>query len=98
MQRGQALPHLALTIAKKTLTTGAIERCPRAKATAQAGDRASRNADEQPISAPLRHWKLIVAISLFASTATYGALKIVPSSYKSTVEILLFDPQRQIDA
>ena len=50
------------------------------------------------ISAPLRHWKLIVAIPLFASTATYGALKIVPSSYKSTVEILIFDPQRQIDA
>jgi exopolysaccharide transport family protein len=46
----------------------------------------------------LRHWKLIIAIPLFTVMATYGALKLVPSYYKSTAEILIFDPQRQIDA
>jgi capsular exopolysaccharide synthesis family protein len=46
----------------------------------------------------LRRWKLITAITLFAVIATYSALKFVPSVYKSTVEILVFDPQRQIDA
>jgi polysaccharide biosynthesis transport protein len=50
----------------------------------------------------LRRWKLITAITLSALIATYGVLKLVPSLvpslYKSTVEILIFDPQRQIDA
>jgi uncharacterized protein involved in exopolysaccharide biosynthesis len=46
----------------------------------------------------LRRWKLISAITLLALSATYGVLAIVPSLYKSTVEILVFDPQRQIDA
>ena len=46
----------------------------------------------------LRRWKLITAITLSALTATYGVLQFVPSLYKSTVEILVFDPQRQIDA
>jgi succinoglycan biosynthesis transport protein ExoP len=46
----------------------------------------------------LRRWKLIAAITLSALIATYGVLKLVPSVYKSTVEILVFDPQRQIDA
>ena len=46
----------------------------------------------------LRRWKLITVITLFATTATYGALKIVPSRYKSTVEILVYDPQQQINA
>ena len=48
--------------------------------------------------AVLRRWKLITAITLFALIATYGVLKLVPSLYQSTVEILVFDPQRQIDA
>jgi len=48
--------------------------------------------------AVLRRWKLITAVTLFALIATYGVLKFVPSVYKSTVEILVFDPQRQIDA
>ena len=30
--------------------------------------------------------------------ATYGVVKLLPSQYKSTVEILVYDPQRQIDA
>jgi capsular exopolysaccharide synthesis family protein len=46
----------------------------------------------------LRRWKLIIAVALPALIATYGALKLMPSVYKSTVEILVFDPQRQIDA
>lgn len=52
--------------------------------------------------AVLRRWKLITAITLSALIATYGVLKLVPSLtpslYKSTVEILVFDPQGQIDA
>jgi succinoglycan biosynthesis transport protein ExoP len=44
----------------------------------------------------LRHWKLITAVGAFALTATYCALKIVPTSYKSTGQILVFDPQRQV--
>jgi polysaccharide biosynthesis transport protein len=54
------------------------------------------------LAAVLRRWKLIAAITLAALIATYGVLKLVPSLtpslYKSTVEILVFDPQRQIDA
>jgi polysaccharide biosynthesis transport protein len=50
------------------------------------------------LAAVLRRWKLITAITLFALIATYGVLKLVPSLYKSTVEILVFDPQQQIDA
>jgi succinoglycan biosynthesis transport protein ExoP len=50
------------------------------------------------VTAALRRWKLISAITLSASIATYGVLKLVPSLYKSTVEILIYDPQRQIDA
>jgi succinoglycan biosynthesis transport protein ExoP len=54
------------------------------------------------LAAVLRHWKLIAAITLSALIATYGALKLVPSLtpslYVSTVEILVFDPQGQIDA
>jgi capsular exopolysaccharide synthesis family protein len=47
----------------------------------------------------LRRWKLVVAIALSVSIATYGVVKlIVPSRYKSTVEILVYDPQQQIDA
>ena len=46
----------------------------------------------------LRRWKLITLTTLLAVIATYGALKLVPSLYKSTTEILVFDPQRQIDA
>jgi succinoglycan biosynthesis transport protein ExoP len=45
----------------------------------------------------LRRWKLITVVTLFALTATYGVLKGLPSLYKSTVEILVFDPQRQMD-
>ena len=48
--------------------------------------------------AVLRRWKLVASIALAALIATYGVLKFVPLKYKSTVEILVYDPQRQIDA
>jgi uncharacterized protein involved in exopolysaccharide biosynthesis len=41
--------------------------------------------------------KLISAISLSALIVTYGVLKLVPPLYKSTVEILVLDPQGRID-
>jgi polysaccharide biosynthesis transport protein len=51
------------------------------------------------LRAVLRRWKLVAAITLSTLFATYGVVKlIVPSRYKSTVEILVFDPQQQIDA
>ena len=48
--------------------------------------------------AALRRWKLITVITLCSLIATYGVLKLMPSRYKSTVEILVYDPQQQIDA
>src|SRR5215472_11545569 len=50
------------------------------------------------LAAVLRHWKLITAVTLSVSVATYGVVKFVPRLYKSTVEILVYDPQGQIDA
>jgi polysaccharide biosynthesis transport protein len=50
------------------------------------------------LAAVLRRWKLITAITLSALIVTYSALKLVPSRYQSTVEILAYDPQLQIDA
>src|SRR5579864_6791832 len=44
-----------------------------------------------------RRWRLIVAIPVVALIATYGVLAMVPSLYKSTVEVLLFDPHTQLD-
>ncbi len=46
----------------------------------------------------LRRWKLITTIALCVLITTYGGLKFLPSQYKSTVEILVYDPQRQMDA
>ena len=47
----------------------------------------------------LGRWKLVAAIALSVMIATYGVVKLsVPSQYKSTVEILVYDPQQQIDA
>jgi polysaccharide biosynthesis transport protein len=51
------------------------------------------------LRAVLRRWKLVAVITLCTLIATYGVVKlIVPSRYKSTVEILVYDPQQQIDA
>jgi polysaccharide biosynthesis transport protein len=47
----------------------------------------------------LRRWKFVAVITLAALVATYSVVKlIVPTRYKSTVEILVYDPQQQIDA
>src|ERR1700746_2909845 len=45
----------------------------------------------------LRRWKLLAMVPLFAMIATYGIMRKVPSIYRSSVEILVFNPQRQID-
>lgn len=46
----------------------------------------------------LRRWKLIAVATVLALVATYGVVRLLPLSYKSTVEILVYDPQRQIDS
>jgi capsular exopolysaccharide synthesis family protein len=47
----------------------------------------------------LRRWKLVAGVTLCTSIAAYSVVKLlVPSQYKSTVEILIYDPQQQIDA
>ena len=45
----------------------------------------------------LRHWKVIVIIPTISLIVAYGILKFVPVLYKSSTEILAFDPQRQIE-
>jgi polysaccharide biosynthesis transport protein len=51
------------------------------------------------LRAVLRRWKLVAAVTLTVLIATYAVVKlIVPAQYKSTVEILLYDPEQQIDA
>jgi polysaccharide biosynthesis transport protein len=49
------------------------------------------------LAAVLQRWKLICAVTLSISIATYGALQLLPPPYKSTVAILVYDPQGQID-
>jgi capsular exopolysaccharide synthesis family protein len=48
--------------------------------------------------AVLRRWKLIAVTTVAALAATYGVMRFVPPVYKSTAEILVYDPQRQIDS
>jgi succinoglycan biosynthesis transport protein ExoP len=43
------------------------------------------------------HWKMIVTVLMTAFLGTYCLLLVVPRVYKSTVEILIFDPEQQID-
>src|SRR5262249_42858130 len=60
-----------------------------------AGGPQASSADLRSIfGPPLRHWKLTVIITLFSLLMGYGVLRMVPSLYKSTVEVLIFDPQR----
>lgn len=42
-----------------------------------------------------RHWKLLALLPLAVMAATYGALRLVPPQYQSTVEILVVDPKQQ---
>jgi polysaccharide biosynthesis transport protein len=46
----------------------------------------------------LPRWKLIFAMPVLTLLATYGVLKVVPRVYQATVEILVFDPHRQVDS
>jgi capsular exopolysaccharide synthesis family protein len=48
-------------------------------------------------AAVVRRWKLITALTLPALMATHGVVKLARPLYQSTVEILVVDPQRQID-
>ena len=48
--------------------------------------------------AALRRWKLIAVATVSVLAATYGLMRFVPPVYKSTAEILVYDPQRQIDS
>jgi polysaccharide biosynthesis transport protein len=41
-------------------------------------------------------WKLVIGVPLLTLLFTCGVLRIVPQVYKSTVEILIFDPQEQV--
>jgi len=50
------------------------------------------------LRASLRRWKLIAFCACAGVAITYGLLKAVPPIYKSTADILIFDPQRQIDS
>jgi polysaccharide biosynthesis transport protein len=51
------------------------------------------------LAAVLRRWKVVTFMTLASFIVTMMAVKlVVPPRYKSTVEILVYDPQRQIDA
>jgi len=45
----------------------------------------------------LRRWKLIIFTTVLALVSMHGVLKVLPSLYKSTVEILIFDSRQQVD-
>lgn len=45
----------------------------------------------------LRHRKLIVLVPLLSLVAAFGALQLISPVYKSTVDVLVFDPQQQLD-
>lgn len=45
----------------------------------------------------LRRWKMITVVMLLSLSVIYGILKVVPSTYKSTVEILIYDPQGRME-
>jgi capsular exopolysaccharide synthesis family protein len=44
------------------------------------------------------HWKLITAIPALSLIAAYCVLMMVLPVYKSTVELLVFDPRQQVDS
>ncbi len=49
------------------------------------------------IAALAGRWKLILAIPVLCLTATFLVLNCIPAVYQSSVEILIFDPQWQIE-
>src|ERR1700680_3062214 len=46
----------------------------------------------------LCHWRLIAGVLTIALLATYSIIRVVPQTYKSTAQILVNDPQRQMDS
>src|SRR3954452_24240728 len=50
------------------------------------------------LSALVRRWKLIAVTTVLTLAVTYGAVRLMPVNYKAKVDILVYDPQRQIDA
>jgi succinoglycan biosynthesis transport protein ExoP len=49
------------------------------------------------LSGVLRRWKLVVIVPVLTIIATYGVIRWMPTLYQSDVEILVFDPESQID-
>src|SRR5271156_1356350 len=49
------------------------------------------------LGAVSRRWKLVTTIPVLLLLLTCGVMKALPVAYQSTVEILIFDPQGQID-
>lgn len=49
------------------------------------------------LNAVLRRWKLITIILMLALIATNGVLRVMPTIYESSAQILVFDPESQID-
>lgn len=49
------------------------------------------------IGALAQRWKLILAVPAICLTVTFFVLRCIPPVYQSSVEILLFDPQWQIE-
>jgi succinoglycan biosynthesis transport protein ExoP len=45
----------------------------------------------------VRRWRFLFAIPMLVLFLTYGFMKTIPPLYTSSVEILVFDPQRQVD-
>jgi succinoglycan biosynthesis transport protein ExoP len=46
----------------------------------------------------LPRWKMILAMPVLTLLATYGVLKVIPSVYQSTAEILVFDPHNEVNS
>src|ERR1051326_3707815 len=44
----------------------------------------------------LRRWKFITVIALWCLLAAFGLLQTLPTLYKASVDVLIFDPQQQI--
>jgi succinoglycan biosynthesis transport protein ExoP len=44
------------------------------------------------------HWKLITVMPVLSLIVAYGVLMVVPTVYKSTIELLIFDPRQQVDS
>ncbi len=50
------------------------------------------------VGALIQRWKLILAVAAICLTATFFILRCIPAVYQSSVEILIFDPEWQMEA